>query len=690
MSPNALLLLLLAAAAADQTFEVTLNKTLEADDQAAGELLNDKSNIDLNQEALNATVNTLSDGNDTVILDGDHEEVVRKKRTFGDIVFRGLADVLGYNVARKPPQAAFPPPLAPVPGIDIPLQAGPAPAPAAPAPPAPAPAVVAPCGQPRAAVPSPCRAQQPPPAPRPAPPPCPKPRAAPRPKPRPTTPPPPPPPPPPCASPRANPTTAAPCAPAPPPKADSNLETISSNFQLNFNFNRNPVTQAAPTQAADNEQEQEKVEQDEAAIPIVPIPIAPKAAKLPPAEPRQPRVYVDAFVVRNGVARRVDTVDAKSLNTQIAANDDYLVYDEENEQPQEQYDDYEDVQESRDRESAVHDFGVAVDKFWDQNRKQKRPKPQKLPSNHYQNVHFGDRELANQVQLGANLQRLNNRPNRIPLALPEEEDDAEATTTTEDPKRPLRPRVLPPTEHNPNQIDIVTVRVPPIYKEKRPKKLHRERPPLEEYENDAPVDFEEQDSDAEGNDSYIAPRTEPPTKRKKKRKSRRKTRSTGKSESYTAGDYDYFGNKLPVSDEEKYFMQLTVPPPTMDADLARHEKPDDKHFLDDHERLREDPERIKETKRERDDKDDHRADETERSDEIERADSSERSVKDDERTNNQERADENERNDKLSPNARVHETGYQNNYVHATNIQVDDPQPEVPSVIRKTVKIGKV
>lgn len=691
--PLLLLLPLLLAAAADQQPRPTpANESLEA------LLANDTITVDKE----NGTV-VLRDENGAIIeLDGNPEEIVRKKRTFGDLVFRGLADVLGYSVARKPPQAAFPPPLAPVPGIDTPLaapaQAGPAPAPA----PAPAP-----CGQPRAAGPPPCRAAKPPPPPPPPPPqpkavpPCPRPRAAPRPKPKPKpTPPPPPPPPPPCAQPRANPTTPAPCAPPPPPppppKAD-NLERITSNLRLNFNFNRAPVAPATPAPQA------EAVAEDDALLDtqeqFVPIAIEPRAGRLPQTEPRKPRVYVDAFVVRNGVASRVDTVDARQFDPQRAGDEDYLAYDDDDDQQQLDDDDYEDVQESRDREAAVRQFGNAVDQFWQHKQQPRRPaqqKARKLPANHYQNVHFGDRDLADDIRRGdshQSLQRERAHPNRIPLPLPEAEDDAEVTTTTEDPKKPLKPRVLPPTEHNPNQIDTVTVRVPPIYREKRPRKLHREKPeqPDRDDENEGNTDFSSREReyhhDADGDDSSLAPRTERPAKRKRRRKQSRKTRAA--SDEHYDTDYDYYGKKLPVSEEEKFYMDLTVPPPTVDADVARHEKPvDSGYFLEDHERLRDDPShRIRDEDRSGDSE---RADEAERADDAERNDDDkERSAEDKERTGDEGRADERERSDKLSANARVREVGYQNNYVRATNVRVDDPRPHVASLRKKTVTTGQ-
>lgn len=699
-APPLLLLLLLAAAAASEPPQVLADESIDT-------LISNDTIVVDNQ---NGTL-TLRDVNGTVIeLDGNPEEVVRKKRTFGDIVFRGLADVLGYSVARKPPQADFPPPLAPVPGIDAPLAGA---APAAPAAPAPAPP---PCGQPRAAGPPPCRAAKPPPPPPPpqpkAVPPCPRPRAAPRPKPKPT-PPPPPPPPPPCAQPRANPTTPAPCTPPPPPppppKAD-NLERITSNLRLNFNFNRAPVSLAtqAPPAAAEEVIENEQAEIDNQQEQFVPIAIEPRAAKLPQTEPRQPRVYVDAFVVRNGVARRVDTVDAKQFNTQRAnnADEDYLAYDDDAVQQQLDDDDYEDVQESRDREAAVRQFGNAVDQFWQNKKKQRNPaqqKEQRLPANHYQNVHFGDRDLANDVRRHGeshqSLQRERPRANRIPVPqpLPEADDDTEVTTTTEDPRKPLKPRVLPPTEHNPNQIDTVTVRVPPIYREKRPRKLHRERPEHPDRDEEEHEDTDrrqehrdresrefssreqererEYEQDADGDDSSLAPQTERPARRRRRRKQNRKARAVDK-EYYTAGDYDYYGNKQPVSKEEQFYMELTVPPPTLDADVARHEKPvDSGYFLEDHERLREDPShRIREDNKSGDAE---RADDKERSaeDKERSAEDKERSSEEKERAGEEDRADSLERTDKLSPNARVRESGYRSNYVRATNVQVDDPHP---------------
>lgn len=427
----------------------------------------------------------------------------------------------------------------------------------------------------------------------------------------------------------------------------------------------------------------------------MPIAIQPRAAKLPQTEPRQPRVYVDAFVVRNGVARRVDTVDAKLFDAQRAnaADEDYLAYDDDAAQQLDD-DDYEDVQESRDREAAVRQFGSAVDQFWQNKKQQRRPaqqKAQRLPANHYQNVHFGDRDLVDDVrrrdESHQSLQRERPRQNRIPLPQPEADDDNEVTTTTEDPKKPLKPRVLPPTEHNPNQIDTVTVRVPPIYREKRPRKLHRERPEYpdrDEDEHEEHVREKERDrefssrereqdreyeQDADGDDSSLAPQTERPVKRKRRRKQSRKARAVDK-EYYTAGDFDYYGNKEPVSKEEQFYMELTVPPPTLDADVARHEKPvDSGYFLEDHERLREDPSSD----------DSERADDKERSaeDKERSEDDTERSAEDKERAGEEDRADSRERTDKLSPNARVRESGYQSNYVRATNVQVDDPRPAV-------------
>ncbi|OWR53861.1 hypothetical protein KGM_204726 [Danaus plexippus plexippus] len=634
--------------------------------------------------ALDGHNDTLADSED------DHEPVVRKKRTFGDIVFRGLADVLGYNVARKPPQVVFPPPLAPVPGIDGPLQAvAVVPVLAAPAPQAGAPAP-APCGR---AV-APCAPPPPPPPPKQTQPPCPRPRANPRPRPKPRPRPTTPAPPPPCARPRANPSTPAPCTPpAPPPaqpKADSNLETISSNFRLNFNFNRAPATSApvAPTAAAataDDEQEEDQ-EQEQ----IAPVAIQPRAAKLPQDPPRKPRVYLDAFVVRNGVPQRVHTVDAQTLNN-AQADDDYLIYDDEQQQ-QNSDDDDEYVQESRDRAKAVKEFGTAVDRFWEQKQKPSR----KLPANDYRNVHFGDRDLANQIiQLNdeklQTLQKRKPKANRIPSPKPQEDDDdeGEVTTTTQDPRRPLKPRVLPPTEQNPNQIDTVTVRVPPIYKEKRPKKLHRartERPDIHEEETAVDSSDEPEDNyDSDTEDSSPIEQTEPP-RRKRRRKNKRRARSVS-SEAYSAGDYDYYGNKLPMSEEEEFFRGLTIPPPTKDADLARLEKGDDdeKHFLDDHERLTDDPEKIK---YDNDNKSNDEDTEEDRADESERVNSEEKSGDDEERTGYSERADEVERSDRLSPHAKVRETGYQNKYVRASNVQVDSPNPLVATIKRKTNKLA--
>lgn len=641
-----------------------------------------------------ASNDTLLDAANETLADGDHEPVVRKKRTFGDIVFRGLADVLGYNVARKPPELAFPPPLAPVPGIDLPLQAAaPAPVPA----PAPAPAAAtAPCGAPRAAAPPPCRAQAPTtPAPRPrAAPPCPKPRAAPRRKPRPRpSPPPPPPPPPPCAQPRANPSTAAPCAPAttaapraPAPK--DNLETITSNFRLHFNFNRAPAGAAAP---AEEQNEEQELEQEQEQEPVAPVAIEPRAARLPPAQARKPRVYVDAFVVRDGVPQKVDTLDAQHLNAQRRPlEDEYLVYDYE-ELQQLPDDDYEDVQESRGRSKAVSDFSDAVDKFWEPKKQGKK----KLPANDYRNVHFGDRGLAELIRrrdddeshLSLKQERPKTKKKTSPPAEAEGEEEAESTTTTEDPKRPLRPRVLPPTEHNPGQIDTVTVRVPPIYKERRPKKLNRERPEHDVYlehrdhyeergARDRSTEHDE-DADAEGDDSAWTARTERPARRR--RRKHRRDRRAARGEPYKAGDYDYYGNKLPT----KY------------AELARLEKGSKVgYFLDDHERIQEDPERAAEDERS---SDHYRADSSERADDSGATDESERSEEAEQAVSAEEtgraddsgRADERERTDRLGPNARVHETGFQNNYVRATNVQVDDPRPLVASVKKKTTKIGK-
>ncbi|XP_038212818.1 nucleolar protein dao-5-like [Zerene cesonia] len=680
--PRALVLLsLLAVARAADVFVIadTANETLAIADA-------------VNETIADATDIVLGDTNDT-LTDGDHEPIVRKKRTFGDIVFRGLADVLGYNVARKPPQAfAFPPPVAPVPGIDTPLQAAaaaPPPAPAAP-----------PCAAPRAAAPPPCRARQPPPPPPPPPPkarppPCPKPRAAPKPKP---APPPPPPPPPPCASPRANPTTAAPCAAPAQPKADSNLETITSNLRFNFNFNR---ALATPTPAANDDIAEEEAPQEQPALQITPIAIQPRAAKLPPPAPRNPRVYVDAFVVRDGVPQRVHTIDAKNINRPQVADDDYLfdVEDDEtqNDQGQQEqlYDDYEDAQESRDRSKAVREFGTAVDQFWAQKQKPKK----KLPLNDYRKVHFGDRDLGNQLRRrnddddSEKFQRERPKANRVPLQVPDDagsEEESEVTTTTQDPRRKLKPRVLPPTEHNPNQIDTVTVRVPPIYKEKRPKKLHRERPEAPDRDEDSAEEtpreeYPENDSDTDSEQSTQVERSEAPKRRRRRKKSRR-VRSTY-SQAYTAGDYDYFGKKLPISEEEEHYRTLTIPPPTKDADVARLEAAEDEgHFLDDHERLREDPERIQ-AKNKKDKKEvaeeSRYVEDRERADESERSDERERSSEDTERASEAERSDSSERSDKLSPNARVRETGYKSNYVRATNVRVDDDQPEISVVKRK-------
>ncbi|KAJ8719913.1 hypothetical protein PYW07_011956 [Mythimna separata] len=705
-APPLLLLPLLLAAAAAQPPQIISDESIDS-------LI---SNDTILVDNTNGTL-VLRDVNGTVLeLDGSPEEVVRKKRTFGDIVFRGLADVLGYAVARKPPQAFdFPPPLAPVPGIDTPLAGA---VPAAPAPAAPA-AATAPCGAARATGPPPCRAVKapPPPPPPPAPkaaPPCPRPRAAARAKPKPT-PPPPPPPPPPCAQPRANPATPAPCAPAPappaPPKAD-NLERITSNLRLNFNFNRAPAGQAAqvtPAPAADAPASDEQAAADNQEQ-LLPIAIEPRAAKLPQTKPR---VYVDAFVVNNGVARRVDTVDAKQFDVQQAvaiADEDYLAYDDAAEQQARQVDDddYEDAQESRGRDAAVKQFGDAVDQFWKKKKQQRRPieqRAQRLPENHYQNVHFGDRDLNDDdrrdEESHQSLQRERKRPKRPRPTPAETDDDNEVTTTTEDPRKSLKPRVLPPTEHNPNQIDTVTVRVPPIYREKRPRKLHRERPEhpdrdeedheeLREYHH-RESEFRNRESererereyehDTDGDDSSLAPQTERPARRRRRRKHSRKTRDIDK-DYYTAGDFDYYGKKVPVSKEEQLYMKLTVPPPTLDSDVARHEKPvDSGYFLEDHERLREDPShrirddyRIGESERE---KSSERVDDKERSAENKErlTEDKEKSEEDKERSGEQDRADSFERSDRLSPNARIRESGYQNNYVHARNVQVDDPRP---------------
>ncbi|CAK1542862.1 unnamed protein product [Leptosia nina] len=660
-----LLLLLSATARAAEVFVIadTTNET-----RAIAQSLNE-SVAEATDDALKV--------NDT-LSDSDHEPVVRKKRTFGDIVFRGLADVLGYKVARKPPQAfEFPPPVAPVPGIDSPLQAGPAPAPPAPAAPA-----APPCGAPRAAAPPPCRARRPPPPP--TPPPCAKPRANP-PKPKPTKPPAPRPPPP-CGAPRANPTTAAPCAPAPPPKADSNLETINTNFRLNLNFNRGV---AAPTATAAEDETVADYDAPLERAPIDPIAIQPRAAKLPPPAPRNSRVYIDAFVLRDGIAQKVNTVDALNFKRDPVAHDDYLFYEDEEPQTQrgrQDYDDdYEDVEDPRARSGALRKVGTAVDQFWSQKQKPN----QKLPLNDYRNVHFGDRELTNQIrrrnddgQQGLQSDRKN--PKRIPQNQANDsdgEEESEVTTTTQDPRRKLKPRVLPPTEHNPNQIDTVTVRVPPIYKEKRPKKLHRETPEAPDRDEEAegpPRAYEDDESDAESEQSSQVERTEAPKRKRRRKKSRRARATSG--ESYTAGDYDYYGNKLPVSEEEERYGELTVPPPTKDADVARLEDAGDEgHFLDDHERLQEDPERIRDSKssKEKDSGDRDRTGEGERSDDSERSE---------EET---ERADEQEKTDTLSPNARVRESGYQNKYVRAHNVQVDAPRPHVAVVRSKNTVLRK-
>lgn len=382
---------------------------------------------------------------------------------------------------------------------------------------------------------------------------------------------------------------------------------------------------------------------------------------------------------------RVDAVDATRLNNQQPVeDDDYIAYDDNNDQLQ--YDDYEDAQESRDRAKAVKEFGTAVDQFWE-TKKRNRPQAQKkLPADHYQNVHFGDRALADLVQKQKQ-KKEKARPNRVPIPSPEaEEEDAESTTTTEDPHRKLKPRVLPPTEHNPNNIDTVTVRVPPIYKEKRPKKYHRGRVPErdeEEEEREVPDFYNNntsEESDTDGDDSSISQQTERP--RKRRRKPSRRTRST--DEEYLAEDYDYYGKKLPVSEEEKFYIELTVPPPTRDADRARHENPKSSNFLNDHERISEDPERQAEEASEEED----RGSDDDDDDESERADENERSQEDNERTGDQGKADERERTDKLSPNAKVHLSGYRNKYVKAHNVQVDDPRPVVATINKKTTKIG--
>ncbi|XP_045512272.1 proline-rich protein 12-like [Pieris brassicae] len=646
-----LLLLVIAAARAADVFLIadTANQTRSLAEA-------------LNETVLNATYTDLSDSNDT-LTDGDHEPVVRKKRTFSDIVFRGLADVLGYNVARKPPQAfQFPPPLAPIPGIDSPAQAGPAPAPTAP----PAP----PCASPRAVAPPPCRARPPPAQPK-APPPCAKPRAA-APRARPTQPPARPPP---CGTPKANPTTPAPCSPAPQPKADSSLDTINTNFRLNFNFNRALATPSPVGEEVGVADEEVLSEQ----TPVNPIAIQPRAAKLPPPAPRNPRVYVDAFVLRDGVAQRVHTVDAQNINRAQAADDDYLFYvdDEPTTQQgrQDLYDDYEDIQDSGDRSSALRDVGKAVDQFWMQKPKSK----QKLSENDYRRVHFGDRDEGNRLisesdDNSPKTKRTRTKPKRIPTPTDTDlEEESEVTTTTQDPRRKLKPRVLPPTEHNPNQIDTITVRVPPIYKEKRPKKLHRETPEKPDRdENDFEESPREYEEDAESEQSTQIDQTEAP-KRKRRRKKTRRVRSTYSKE-YSAGDYDYYGRKIPISEEEEHFKTLTVPPPTRDADVARLEDAEDEgNFLDDHERLREDSERIIEKK-----PSGNHEDESEVSkDDSERSDDNERSDDESERAGETERADESEKTDKLSPNAQVRETGYNNMYVSAHNVRVDRPRPHI-------------
>ncbi|XP_045773716.1 translation initiation factor IF-2-like [Maniola jurtina] len=707
-----LLLLLVAVARAADVFVIadTANQT-----RAIARIAN---------ETIVETDDALAAGNDTA---GD--PVVRKKRTFGDIVFRGLADVLGYNVARKAPQVVFPPPLAPVPGIDAPL-------PQSPDAPLQIPLALAadpaPCA--RAAAPPPCAPPPPPPAPKPkpAPPPCPKPRANPKPKPKPR--PKPKPQPPPCGAGRANPTTAAPCG-APAPKADSNLETISSDFRLDFNFNRKPATTAAaapPEQPA--EQTLELQQQDAPAAAVVAI--RPQAAKLPPEPPRKPRVYLDAFVVQNGVTQKIQTIDARNAD-QHQADNDYLSYDDPPEpaeppppapqqpqqaqQPQPALDaDYDYMLDSSERSKQVREFGSAVDKFWDQKKK----KMKKTPAFDYRSVHFGDRNLANPVrdQSDRSDERYQSIQASDAQAQPQpalDDDDEEFTTTTLNPRRRLKPRVLPPTEKNPNQIDTVTVQVPPIYKEKRPRKLHRERPEsAERPERDEdslykPYEYNyrgsdgdgfygygpyrspaagayRRGSDAESENSEAIYQTEQP-KRKRRRKIKRKTRSIYKH--YTAGDFDYYGKKLPISREEEYFRGLTIPPPTRDPDVVRLERaPDgDGHFLDDHERLRDDPERIKTKKKggKKQSEDKDGADESERSEEAdgesERLEESEGSA-DAEISSEKERSGEKERADELSPNARVRETGYKNNYVHAHNVQVDDNQPLVRTVKRKKPK----
>ncbi|KAL4703117.1 hypothetical protein ACJJTC_000176 [Scirpophaga incertulas] len=718
--PPTLLLLLLALASGrrarhppgDDT-SIQQNNTTTTHDGVIDAPITNTDTLAIQDDANNRTIIQDDANNRTIIQDDatngtlaetdeDHEPIVRKKRTFGDIVFRGLADVLGYQVARKPPQSAFPPPLAP--------RARWARRPAG-----------------RSCRP---RRRGPRPAPNPA---------------RRSPPPPPPPPAPPCPNPRAN--APAACAPAPPPK--DNLETISSNFRLDFNFVRStPAPAGAVAQVADVAQPQQQQE----LAPVAPVALQPRAAKLPLEAPRNPRVYVDAFVVRNGVAQRVNTVDAKHLNPQQAQaslEEDYLAYDEEAQSPEDE-EDYEDAQESRDRAKAVKDFGAAVDNFWEnkqrQGQRQRAPPPpppppprrKQPPQQDYRNVHFGDRNLVNQIRRTdirdshQSLQRDRLNPNRIPVPAPVQPDEDEVTTTTQDPRRPLRPRVLPPTEQHPNQIDTVTVRVPPIYREKRPRKLHRDVPDRDE---DGPASeevreesgerqyyYRDRDRDADGEDSSLTPRTEQPVKRKRRRRLR-KTRSTDEGD-YTAGDYDYYGKKLPITKEEEYYRSLTVSADD-DKNAKQVKEPDEKkydYYLDDHERLVEDPEREDESERlddsgrtddsgkfesltdgmtddsgkfesltdGRTDDSGKLAEDVERFPDKENLEDDPYRLRDDrERADERERANEEERTDRLSPNAQVHETGYSNNYVRAHNVQVDDPRPAVGALTKQSAAIGK-
>ncbi|CAH2216819.1 jg2720, partial [Pararge aegeria aegeria] len=333
--------------------------------------------------------------------------------------------------------------------------------------------------------------------------------------------------------------------------------------------------------------------------------------------------------------------DAKNV-VQHRPDNDYLVYDEPAEQPERrqelerapaQDDDYDYVQDSSERSKTMREFGTAVDQFWNQKKNKKKKEP---AFNDYRSVHFGDRDLANELrdrsdQSGQNYvthEALTQGPASDAQSQPRPalEEEEEGTTSTQNPRRRLKPRVLPPSEKNPNLIDTITVRVPPIYKEKRPRKLHRERP----QQTEAPErsDHEEESvykpydytypgsdgtgyytgfspypgrsssqynhaSDAESENSEQTYQTEQP-KRKRRRKNKRRIRSVHKQQ-YTAGDFDYYGKRIPISEEEEYFRGLTIPPPTVDADLARLEQAQagDGHFLDDHERIREDPERIK-------------------------------------------------------------------------------------------------